>query len=813
MAQSRLSVKQVFNQCDPKQFQFEVTSDLQSTRQSIGQDRALAAINFGIKIQRHGYNLFALGPTGAGKYTLIRDTLNNYIKKEHNIYDWCYAHNFKQNHTPIAFKLPAGMGRHLKEDLHELTETLAHIIPKAFQTDSYAKQLIAINNKYQAKEETKFSDLDRKSKNKRIAFIQSETDFTFAPLDEHDQALDAEAFDQLPKKQQEIFQDSIFSLQNDLQQLLQQLPKWQQESRLEVKRLNSRIAKQAIHLWISELKRNYKSQKAVIEHLNAIQSDVIENITLFLPQSETEKHADAPDAQSVLNNYHINLFVENEKNAKPPIVYEVNPTVESIFGRIDNTSPYSNPVSDFSQIKSGALHKANGGYLILDAYKLLDKSFSWEALKRALASGEIVIEHGYDSGSSHGSSMLSPQSIPLDIKIILLGDYHDYFTLGEIDPEFNALFKVIADFEDSVIRDEANMVKYAELMKAIIDRHQLMPFHQSAVARVIEQSSRWADDGERLSTHTGRLQDLMTEADYWAAENHQKVVTVENINQALNQKLVRTSRLRFHSQQAILRNNTLIESTGEQIGQINALTISELGEFTYGQPSRITALARLGDGKIIDIEHEANLSGNIHTKGLLILSHFFGHRYLKDKALSFNASIVFEQSYGGIDGDSASAAELAVLMSAIGQFPIRQSLAITGAIDQHGNMLPIGGVNEKIEGFFEICQARGLSGDQGVIVPEQNVHQLMLNHEIVSAVEQDNFHIYGASHIDDALELLSDLEIGHRDENDEFIEDSINALVETRLYEFASLSSDNDHDDEDNEEDEAKEVHTIAQDQ
>jgi len=793
---NRLSANQIYHYCDAGQFPFETTASLQTHLQSIGQDRALAAIQFGISIQRHGYNLFSLGPTGAGKYTLIRETLKNQVITDYKNHDWCYVNNFEQENNPIAIKLPAGIGSKLRKDLHELSDTLAHVIPKVFEAESYDKQLLTISTDYQKQEESAFRALDNEAKSKNIAFIQTDTDFVFTPLIDG-AAIEPAAFEKLAEDEKALFQSDISRLQTKLQSILQHLPKWQQESRLKVRKLNTDMAKKAVGFWVSDLKRIYKSYASIIEHLQAIEENVIENVENFLPQhSETDPLQQPVDVKGILSKYHLNLIVDHKNTSEAPIVYEVNPTLDNIIGKVDSISQYGTLSSDFTMIKAGALHKANGGYLILDAYKLLDKAFSWEALKRALASRKINIEPISEGLNVSASSTLSPAPIPLNVKIILLGDYHEYFTLSELDPEFNALFKVVADFEDNICRNKETMLQYAQLISSIIKRHKLKPFHRTAIARVIEQSSRWIEDQDKLSTHTGELQDLMTEADYWATKNKQNSVTANNIEQAIAQRLYRSSRPKDQSLQSVLRHNTLIETSGSKIGQINALTVADLADFTFGQPSRVTALARYGDGKIIDIEHEANLGGNVHTKGLLILSHFFGERYLKDRPLSFHASIVFEQSYGGVDGDSASAAELVALMSAIGKLPIDQSIAITGAIDQHGNMLPIGGVNEKIEGFFEVCKHRTLTGKQGVIIPKQNAHQLMLCKPVIEAVENDQFHIYTANHIDQALEILCALPAGKRNKEQEFSPNSINRIIEDRLIELADIADEDDDDDQ-----------------
>jgi len=798
-----LPVEKLYYKCDVSQFSFETTASLPIDQASIGQDRALDAIKFGVNINKQGYNLYVMGPIGAGKHTLVHEILQKSAPKKETSNDWCYLNNFQQNHQPIAIGLPAGMGKQLKRDLQALTSRFAHAIPTAFDTDSYDKQLLAINHGYQTKEEAEFNSLDQKAKQLNIAFIQSESEFSFAPLKDDEPIKPAE-YDKLTEQEVENIQHNISTLQHELQSILQHLPKWQQESRDKVTELNESIANKAIHYWIHELKHKYKAHKKIIKHLQAIQEDVVENVEIFLPQhnQDNDNETTPPvDLKTFLKRYHLNLIVDYKENDSAPIIYESNPTQENLIGKIDSISQYGALTSDFSLIKAGALHKANGGYLILDAYKVLNQPYAWEALKRSLSAKEIVIEP-----SNQSTITLDPAPIPLDVKIILLGDYHLYLSLFDHDPEFDILFKVVADLEDSINRTDKSIDQYAHLIASIIAKQELRPFDKHAVARIVEHSSRLCGNSEKLATHNGEIRDLLTEADYWAEQHNRDIVSREDVQNAIAQQNYRFSRIEHEVQESIIRGTTSVTTDGEAIGQINGLTVANMGFYSFGQPSRITALARIGDGKVIDIESEANLSGDIHTKGILVLTNFFNCRYGKEKSLSFTASLTFEQSHGEIDGDSASTAELVAVMSAIADVPIKQSIALTGAINQFGAIQAIGGINEKIEGFFDICAQRGLTGSQGVIVPEANVHHLMLRQDVVEACNAGVFTIYAVDNADDVLELLTDLKAGTRGKNGQYPSDSFNGRVEAQLMKFAKLSHD-EHEDENSEDHHNKSSH------
>jgi len=802
-----LPADKLYYECDVSQFSFETTETLPIDQASIGQDRALDAIKFGVNIQKQGYNLYVMGPTGAGKHTLVHEVLHQSAPQKKTSSDWCYLNNFQQNHEPIAICLPAGTGKQLKRDLQELTTRFSQTIPTAFDTENYDKQLLTINHDYQIREEAEFNELEQNAKKVNIAFIQTDSEFSFAPL-QNDEPIKPADYDKLIEKEKENIQQNISTLQHQLQGILQHLPKWQQESRDKVTELNEKIANKAINYWVHELKHKYKSHKKVIKHLQAIQEDVINNVEVFLPQHNQDDNDDRNpvDLKIFLTRYHLNLIVDHKENDPAPIIYESNPTQENLIGKIDSISQYGTLTSDFSLIKAGALHKANGGYLVLDAYKVLDQPNAWDALKRSISSKEVVIEPSAQA-LLQSTITLKPAPIPLDVKIILLGDYNLYLTLYDHDPEFDNLFKVVADLEDSIKKTPQSIAQYVHLIASIIAKQELRTFDKLAVARAIEHSSRLCDNSEKLATHNGELRDLLTEADYWAGQNDRKIATKEDVQTAISQQHYRFSRIEHEVQESIIRGTTLIATDGEVIGQINGLTVAHLGFFSFGQPSRITALARLGDGKVIDIESEANLSGDIHTKGVLILTNFFKNRYGKMKSLSFTASLTFEQSYGEIDGDSASTAELVAIMSAIAEIPIKQSIAITGAINQFGTIQAIGGINEKIEGFYDICAQRGLNGEQGVIIPSANIHHLMLRQDVVDASKAGKFNIYPVDNIDDAIEILTDTKAGERNENGVYDPNFFNGKVESQLLKFYKLAD--EEGEEENHEDHHRKKHHL----
>jgi lon-related putative ATP-dependent protease len=778
-------------ECDPSQFSFETTAELEELSEILGQPRAIEAVQFGIGITREGYNLFSLGPAGVGKHFIVSQFLEQRAAGEPIPSDWCYVNNFEQPQKPQALSLPAGEGAVLRRDIEQLMEELRSAIPAAFESEDYRTRKQVIETELKERHEKAFEEVRRKGEQKGVGLLRTPTGLVFAPL-KGSEVLAAEEFEKLPEPEQHRLEGDVAALQQELQAAMREAPRWEREGREKIKELNREVTNFAVGHLITELRNKYTNLPEVITHLNAIEQDVIENVDEFLKPPESPLAAlmgmaqrRLPKGSPFFRRYEVNLLVDHSANHGAPVIYEDNPTFQNLIGQVEYTSQFGALVTDFNLIRPGALHRANEGYLILDAHKLLQQSYAWEGLKRALQSSEIRIESLGEMLGIASTVSLQPQRIPLRVKVVLLGERSLYYLLSQYDPEFNDLFKVAADFEDSMERTPESSLLYARLIGTLARREKLLPFDRTGVARVMEQSARLARDSEKLSTHSRTLLDLLREADYWAREHHRAAVPAADVSHAIEAQIRRQDRVRERLREEIVRGTIRIETEQERIGQVNGLSVIQLGQFAFGNPSRITARVRLGRGEVVDIEREVELGGPIHSKGVLILSSFLGARYAADRPLSLSASLVFEQSYGGIEGDSASSAELYALLSALAEAPIRQQFAVTGSVDQQGQVQAIGGVNEKIEGFFDLCSARGLSGQQGVLIPASNVKHLMLRHDVVQAVADSKFRVYPIESIDQGIEILTGIPAGERDSSGQFPEGSVNRRVETRLMELA----------------------------
>jgi lon-related putative ATP-dependent protease len=601
-----------------------------------------------------------------------------------------------------------------------------------------------------------------------------------------------ENFQQLPEAEREGIEREIATLQQQLQAILRQAPQWEREGREKAKALNREVAIFAVGHLVEELRKKYAAFPQVMEHLNSMEQDVIDNVEFFLNPPEASLAAMMgvplpylPKGSAFFRRYQVNLVVDHSAHQGAPVIYEDNPTYQNIVGHMEYVAQMGALSTDFGLIRAGALHQANGGYLMLDALRVLTHPYAWEGLKRALRSGKIRVESLGQALSLLSTVSLEPEPIPLNVKVVLLGERLLYYLLCQYDSEFNELFKVAADFEEQADRKPENDLLYARLIASLARQEKLLPFDPGAVARVIEHSARITGDAEKLSIHSRTLSDLLREADYWSRAAGHSDVAADDVERAIEAQIHRADRVRERLQEQVLRGMILIDTVGAKTGQVNGLSVLQMGQFIFGHPSRITARARLGRGEVVDIEREVELGGPIHSKGVLILSGFLGARYAADRPLSLSASLVFEQSYGGVEGDSASSAELYALLSALAEVPIKQSLAVTGSVNQRGEVQAIGGVNEKIEGFFDLCQARGLTGEQGVLIPASNVQHLMLRRDVVEAVEADKFRVYPVGTIDQGIEILTGVEAGDRDGEGNFPEGSINHRVEARLIELA----------------------------
>lgn len=786
-----LDVDALCLKCDPDQFTFNSTAELEDLEEIIGQERAVEAIEFGIGIQRQGYNLFALGPNGSGKYTSVHKSLVKKAAAENMPSDWCYVYNFEHPHMPRALQLPPGQGTKLWQAMAELVEELFAVISGAFEGEEYLNQKRAIETEFQEMQERALDALKQEAATQNIALIRTPAGLAFAPLKDKE-VIKPEEFMNLPIEQREQIESEIENLQQRLQEIIRQVPQWMREGRARVKKLNKEVASFAVIPLFEELRAHFSDSEEVLAYSEEVQQDVIEHNSNFLDQGDEAGPAAMapifPPAQSkenFANRYKVNVIVDHSQSQGAPVVYEANPTYTNLVGRSEHIAQMGALMTDFTLIKPGALHQANGGYLIVDARKLLLQPYAWEGMKRALQGEEIRIESPGQAYGLVSTVALEPQPIPLQIKIILLGDRLLYYLMHQHDPDFSELFKVAADFEDQMDRDDASNMAYARLIGTLARKEELRHFDPTGVARVIERSARLVGDSAKLTAHMQSIADLLREADYWAGDSGNGLVNGEHVLKAIEAQTRRESRIEERMRESILRETILIDTDGEKIGQINGLSVLMMGNYAFGRPSRITARVRMGSGEVIDIERQVELGGPLHSKGILILSSYLGSAYASDRPLSLSASLVFEQSYGGVDGDSASSAELYALLSALAEAPIRQSLAVTGSVNQHGQVQAIGGVNEKIEGFFEICQARGLTGDQGVLIPKANVKHLMLNQDVIDAVAEGKFHVYPIETIAQGIEVLTGIEAGEKDKEGRYPEGSINQMVVTRLEEMA----------------------------
>lgn len=794
---AELQVEELFQTCDPEDFTFETTKDLETLAEVVGQPRAVEAMRFGLGINQKGYNIFALGPSGMGKQSIMRRFFEGQAEDEAVPSDWCYVNNFEDSQKPLAIELPAGMGSDLREDMETLTKGFSTALSAAFESEEYQSRRQAITETTQEKQEKAFRELQEKAREKDVRLVRTPTGLVVAPV--HDgEALSPEELEELSEEKRQELQQKVEEVQSELQEILQQVPGWNSELQEELEELNKEMAEIAVGGLIDDLREKYADFPDVVDFLDGVQEDVVEHAEDFLPSQGEQKQLlaamggrgqQAQRQESRLRKYKVNLIVDHSSSDHAPVIYEDSPTYQNLIGRIEHIAQMGALMTDFNLIKPGVLHKANGGYLLLDARKVLTQPYAWETLKRALQAGKITIESLRRRLGLISTTSLEPEPIPLDVKVGLYGERMLYYLLYQLDPDFAKLFKVEADFEDEMERTGENQEIYARLIATMVEDHDLLPLDKGAVARVIERSSRLVSDREKLTTEHESIRDLLREANYFAREEDADVVGVDHVQQALEAQIYRADRIRGKMQERILRDTVLIDTEGETVGQVNGLSVISLSNFRFGRPNRITARVRMGKGKVVDIEREVDLGGPVHSKGVLILSGFLSSRYASETPLSLSASLVFEQSYGGIDGDSASSAELYALLSAVAEIPLRQNLAVTGSVNQHGQVQAIGGVNEKVEGFFDICQAEGLTGDQGVLIPASNQKHLMLREDVVDAVQEEEFHIYPVETIDQGIELMTGVTAGERDEDGEYPEESFNHAVENRLRDLAKKRS------------------------
>ena len=775
---------QLRRRCDAAQLGFVTTAELEPLEAAPGQARATAAIEFGIGMRREGYNVFAMGPEGIGRHSLVRRHLEAKARQLEAPADWCYVFNFEAPHRPRALRLPPGEAATFKSAMARLVENLTAAIAAAFETDEYRNRHREIEVELAERHERAISELGERARARGIAFLRTPSGFGFGPLNKaQDGVMEPEEFARLAPEEQKRYQELIGELQTELGDLLHQMPKWRRDAFDRMRELDRAVTRTAVASLIEEQKHAYAALPEVQAYLAQVQEDTLENAAAFRQAKDGETpilfgmpHPAGMEAP--FRRYAVNILIGQAGARGAPVVYADPPSHAALLGRIEHVSQMGALVTDFTLIKAGALHRANGGYLVLDALKVLTQPYAWEALKRALRSREIDIRTlGQELGVISTVS-LEPEPIALDVKVVLVGERRLYYLLHAWDPEFAQLFKVAVDFEDDMPRGARDDALYARLIAGCARQEKLRALDCAAVARIIEQQARDAGDAHKLSVRMQSLVDLLREADYWAGTAGRELIGEDDVRRALDAQIARHDRLRQRLLEHIVRGSLLIDTSGTRLAQANGLAVLQLGDFAFGTPQRISARVRLGSGGVVDIERESELGGPIHAKGVMILAGYLAGRYALTRPLSLAATLVIEQSYGAVEGDSASSAELCALLSALADAPLRQSLAVTGSVNQHGDIQAIGGVNEKIEGFFDLCSARGFAGEpgasHGVLIPEANVKNLMLREDVVTAAAQGRFAVHAVRTVDEAIELLTGLPAGE-----------IHARVEARLREFA----------------------------
>lgn len=795
MSITKLSVDQLYKKCNPAKFDFNSTAELKERLSALGQDRAISAVELGINIKSKGYNLFCFGPEGTGKMSLVKRVLEKEAVKRKTPDDWAYVYNFEEPYKPIAISFEAGDASAFAKDVDDTVDELSVVVPNITESPEYKAALDIIHQKYKSKKDDYIAFLQKKAKGKSVSLLQMPVGLVVAPV-KNGEVLSPEAFEQLTEKEKQKITNDLSAMQAEIENSSHDVAKWEEKQRLEIDTLREKFLKDVISGPVEKLKQKYKKYKGATDFLKAAQKYVLDNTDEFLPEvkqpvsqngeedplAQLLSHMNKPE-EDKFAKFKVNVIVKHTPNSGAPIVHLDHPTQGNLVGKVERIQQYGALLTDFTLIKAGALHQANGGFVLIDARKLLMQPYAWDSLKRALAAKKIKIEAPTDD-TTFTTISLDPEPIPLDIKVILTGDEDLYDLLSEQDPDFQNYFKVEADFCMDMDRTEENEIEYAKLIGSLSNKKKLRSLNRQAVARVIEYASRLADDSEKLTAHIASIGDLLREADYWARKSGSKQIGKNHITQAIEAQIYRGDRVNKAMLEQIDKGTILMDVKGKCVGQINGLVVYNFSRNTFGKPARITAQVRMGNGEFVDIEREIEMSGPIHTKGVLILQALISNRFAKWKPLSLSASIVFEQSYGGVDGDSASSTEYYCLLSAISELPIKQSIAVTGSINQFGEIQPIGGVNEKIEGFFEVCKYNGLTGDQGVIIPRTNICNLMLKEEIVKAVEDKKFHIYAVDTVDDGIEILTGVKAGKLSKDGKYPKGTVNAIVAEKLDEY-----------------------------
>ena len=790
----KLKFTDLYNFISPELLNFKSTKDLKASPRPVGQKRALEAIEFGTQIDKKGYNIFVTGPKSIGKHRIIKDYLETIAKDESEALDWCYVNNFEDQHKPIAISLPSGQATEFKESMDQLISDLKALLPTIFESEHYQSQCQKISDEIKTKQDQVFSALQDEAEKNGLAFVQQKTGFLFVPSKDGKPLVKNE-FDLLPQEDQDKIQKTLTTFEKKLSEYLHQIPSWEKERLERTSKLNKELIEALVDNLTKVIYEKYSKYVKIKDFLDKVRSHILLQSKNLLPMKSKARSllinsfSQNFSTDNPLDQYRVNVLFEHRKVRGAPVVYLDNPTYQNTIGRIEHTSNWGALSTNFTLIKPGAIHEANGGYLIIDANKLLSNLYVWEALKRTLRAEQIKITSLGQEYSLTSTLSLEPEPIPLNTKVLLFGSWSTFQLLSQYDPDFSDLFKVTAGFETEMDRTEENIQSSIQLIAKIINEENLLPFSSKAVSRILEESSRETSDQEKLSLQISPLANLARESEHWAKKNSKNIVDSDDVNLALEKRINRVDQIRELFLDEVARGFLIINTKGLALGQVNGLSVYSVGDSYFGKAIRITANISIGRGKMVDIEREVDLGGALHSKGVLILYGYLNSYYARNFPLSISASLVFEQSYNEVEGDSASAGELMALLSAIANTPIKQNLAITGSVNQKGEIQSIGGVNEKIEGYFDICKIQGLTGDQGVIIPKANVKNLMLRHDVIEAVKTNQFSIYPVSTINECIHILSDLPAGERIEDGQFLTGTFNFLVEKQLVLYAESMS------------------------
>ncbi len=771
-----------------KPFSFATTAELQPLQGVLGQARAVQALQFGVSMPRAGYNVFVMGESGTGRFSYVRRYLNEQAKQRPTPADWLYVNHFDEMREPHALQLPPGEGSCFCADISVLLDNLLATFPAVFETPAWQQKKSAIDRIFNRRYDLALDTVEKLALEKNIALYRDSTNIAFTPMFDG-KALDEAEFAQRPDSEREQFHQDIAVLEEQLNKELSSLPLWKRESSNQLRQLNEETIALALEPLLSPLAQKYAEHPCVVAYLQAMHTNLLKTV---VEQLVDEDHSDSLARKLLEEQYSPNLVIGHTPEEGAPVVFESHPTYDNLFGRIEYSTDQGALYTSYRQLRPGALHRANGGYLILEAEKLLSEPFVWEALKRALHSRQLKMESPLVELGRLATATLTPQVIPLQVKVVVIGSRDLYYALQELDPDFQEMFRVLVDFDEDIPLTDETLQHFAQLLCARTTEEQMAPLSAAAVLRLVRYSSRLAEHQERLSASLADLFQVVSEADFLRHNAGLAIIDEQHVQQAIEAKVTRTGRVCARILDDMLSGVILIDSQGAAVGKCNGLTVLAVGDTAFGMPARISASVYPGASGIVDIEREVSLGQSIHSKGVMILTGYLGSRYAQEFPLAISASIALEQSYGYVDGDSASLGEVCALISALSRAPLKQSFAITGSINQFGEVQAVGGVNEKIEGFFRLCQARGLTGEQGVIIPQSNIINLLLADEVIDAVRAGQFQIYAVDHVDQALVLLSGEEAGCADQNNVFPEGSINARVVERLRSIAELDMDSD---------------------